>query len=647
MAAPPKDSADPYLYEARMKILGDVQAQNTKILDLIEQCHAKVALVEQTKQELHAQYNAIAPISRLPAEVLAAVFEICASIFKITPKSSTSEYVGTANPPRWLRILHVCREWRRVALSTPRLWTCIWPVHSDYIRFALAHSGRLPLDIPLWSLGSCKRVALHAVYPPILRELSRICIAHFGVNQTLCEFLSSLENSLDLEAPMLRELDITMRCFKAHIPVLSKLGMSQLAALTLREGSSTLLHTLIRPNLTILDVDFMPSAQPRALPDLLQGLPLLQRLVLKGLSSDALSLPDSPNSSRPPWHRQIDLPHLKHLRFEAKSPSLEAAQLLDCLTFPVDAAIRFCSDTTTSTDLFTEQYPHLLPLILSKIQVSDPLSPSTKFRPRAIAIRDFLDLELWSAPRPEGVDGHVVSPTVVVRRLELVIRTYTSSSLLMLFGLLDLTEVVALDFNHWERTNKHIWPRIFKKHAWPRLEKLQLPYDKAAMVLSTLATLHPLLTGNFLIPTLNTVELQDYASCDHPHVGLQSRCPTHLQILASLKARADGGQRLEHLVLSGVKPSASDADIAALRNVCGTLEIRYAEIHAARPVTDTDEDTDENDQEGDEDMDEHDQRGDEANDEHDQEGDGEGREYWDEGEPWDFIDTDTDEEEDE
>jgi hypothetical protein len=59
--------------------------------------------------------NALAPVSRLPPEVLTKTFSILSS-------STGDEEVGYM---AWLRVTHVCHNWRETALNSPHLWSHI------------------------------------------------------------------------------------------------------------------------------------------------------------------------------------------------------------------------------------------------------------------------------------------------------------------------------------------------------------------------------------------------------------------------------------------------------------------------------------------------------------------------------------------
>lgn len=76
------------------------------------------ALMERIRQ-LKSNRNMLSPAMLLPSEFLATVFQYCKPQDESTGISSF----------RWMRVTLVCRHWRRVALSSTKLWSevnAIW-----------------------------------------------------------------------------------------------------------------------------------------------------------------------------------------------------------------------------------------------------------------------------------------------------------------------------------------------------------------------------------------------------------------------------------------------------------------------------------------------------------------------------------------
>ncbi|KAG8717760.1 hypothetical protein FRC09_013698, partial [Ceratobasidium sp. 395] len=98
--------------------------------DRLVQIGERLASLSGTEQELAQSLSflkqtrniskTMIPINRLPAELLAPIFELV-----VSPK----DYTGAAEKDTQLNPLatipSVCHSWRQLALCTPRLWTCI------------------------------------------------------------------------------------------------------------------------------------------------------------------------------------------------------------------------------------------------------------------------------------------------------------------------------------------------------------------------------------------------------------------------------------------------------------------------------------------------------------------------------------------
>ncbi|KAF9223847.1 hypothetical protein BS17DRAFT_705029, partial [Gyrodon lividus] len=130
----------------------EVDALATKIASL------QARKQELTKEAFQVQYsiltlqsriaqitNETAPISRLPSDVLAIIFE--------ESRRLLHQWPGPRRPlPIEVQLSHVCARWRRVALSTPSLWTTIRvPIfHREIaVRTYFQRCNQCPLDIHL------------------------------------------------------------------------------------------------------------------------------------------------------------------------------------------------------------------------------------------------------------------------------------------------------------------------------------------------------------------------------------------------------------------------------------------------------------------------------------------------------------------
>jgi hypothetical protein len=75
----------------------------------------KISPLEESTRALKSSRNSLAPVSRLPPEILAVVFSFL-------PASAWDKKAG---PLAWMRIAHVCGRWREVVLNDPFFWSHI------------------------------------------------------------------------------------------------------------------------------------------------------------------------------------------------------------------------------------------------------------------------------------------------------------------------------------------------------------------------------------------------------------------------------------------------------------------------------------------------------------------------------------------
>ncbi|PBK66683.1 hypothetical protein ARMSODRAFT_1086516 [Armillaria solidipes] len=103
----------------------------------------------------------LAPIRRLPQEVLLAIFSLC-----------RESYLGedSLDPRKFPWFLgHVCHMWRDLVHSSPLLWSSValmtrYTSHSiDMIRYHLERSGNVLLDVFIDGAFRCRPLALKAV----------------------------------------------------------------------------------------------------------------------------------------------------------------------------------------------------------------------------------------------------------------------------------------------------------------------------------------------------------------------------------------------------------------------------------------------------------------------------------------------------
>ncbi|KAI0062000.1 hypothetical protein BV25DRAFT_1885800 [Artomyces pyxidatus] len=83
---------------------------------------AELAAMHRAFLSLRTKHNALAPISRLPVEIMTRIFSLVAC-------AERAGRLTAQHPPRkrpamlgWIKVTFVCRHWRNIALGSPSLW---------------------------------------------------------------------------------------------------------------------------------------------------------------------------------------------------------------------------------------------------------------------------------------------------------------------------------------------------------------------------------------------------------------------------------------------------------------------------------------------------------------------------------------------
>ncbi|KAI0794149.1 hypothetical protein C8Q74DRAFT_559995 [Fomes fomentarius] len=93
--------------------------------------------------DLKTRLNSLTPICRLPSELLALVF-----VTYVDDLHHTA-YSRARLMKTWITVTHVCRHWRAVALSTPRLWSYIYASNPSVCSELIVRSKSSPLFVDI------------------------------------------------------------------------------------------------------------------------------------------------------------------------------------------------------------------------------------------------------------------------------------------------------------------------------------------------------------------------------------------------------------------------------------------------------------------------------------------------------------------
>ncbi|KAG6860886.1 hypothetical protein C0995_006441 [Termitomyces sp. Mi166 len=291
--------------------------------------------LEDSIRALRSRRNMLAPISQLPPETLSKIFSCC-----------IADCAESINPLEWIRVTHVSRHWRAVALDCPNLW------------------GNLVFSRPRWSEEMLKRskmaslivkADLSCIVTPRIFEAVRLALLHaprihdlqLRAGSTTIKRLLTSEPSF--QAPMIRSLSLSVDgdtrfgadegftlpniVLAEEMPYLTRVELHRINI----DWDSQLLKGLT--HLTIHHV--AASARPTTdqLIDALERMPALEIFDIRG------ALPQPPGGSSS--DRIIDLPQLVLLSVSSTVP--ECANLVSRITIPTSACIHLsCSGTETT-----------------------------------------------------------------------------------------------------------------------------------------------------------------------------------------------------------------------------------------------------------------------------------------------------------
>jgi hypothetical protein len=97
------------------------------------------------------QRNTLAPIARLPVELLVVIFKLA---IKIVSEEDDNDHERQSPSLLSLTLSHVSHAWRNLALSCEQLWTNVDVRHRDLAVHCIARSGDQPLHVVLFSEGN-------------------------------------------------------------------------------------------------------------------------------------------------------------------------------------------------------------------------------------------------------------------------------------------------------------------------------------------------------------------------------------------------------------------------------------------------------------------------------------------------------------
>ena len=265
-----------------------------------------IGAVRQVLYSLLTRRNTLVPISNLPPEILARVFHLL--VLK-EPPFFVRRKLG------WIRVTHVCRHWRQVALDDSSLWAqIIWGSQTvtniKWISEMLARAKNAPLDIEFYNVLESSPEAILMILPHLshIRQFRLYVSTRFPCN------IDRVQKIYSCEAPVLKHFECNAfslirfpdiggnMLFKGRAPMLRTFSLSHVVIPWpfIPRGQLTQLKIACRTE------DFDSFENLNQLIDLLVNCPALEILALDScLPSQLTELSHG---------QTIHLPHLSRLR---------------------------------------------------------------------------------------------------------------------------------------------------------------------------------------------------------------------------------------------------------------------------------------------------------------------------------------------
>ena len=364
----------------------------------IEEIQSKVRTLEQ---ENGYAASLLAPIRRLPIEMLSEIFTVAIMVH------------GCSS----LRLIRVCRSWRWVLMTMPRIWSTIkvrtW-TRTDFIKFLLERTRRVTLDIEIdtesdsgfYIADPSRPYAALAMVAKTSTRWRNLTIHSFPREMDLMSS-EAIRSLLVFEGPMeaLESFRITGTC--ETNTVLTKL-------ITLARGiSGSQLKTL---ELSIFDA-LVPFATPPS-------------SLLRHLRSFKVEFADmkDPLDILPQFERLEDL-HAHRLRFPLYS---------DTTNFPLVHTLKRLFLKNTSVQWMqgrrfsklldcTIMWPHLPEALLTGVRVHLPVCAHLTYDDHILQPLTVFDLplldalvvrnEAWNRPRGSQQLGFIWGPIVPTEKI--------------------------------------------------------------------------------------------------------------------------------------------------------------------------------------------------------------------------------------
>jgi hypothetical protein len=414
--------------------------------------------LESSARALKSRHNQLVPISRLPCEVLSAIFSLL-SVFAWNDGSGLSA---------WIYVAHVCRRWRETALNYPRFWshinlTKLTPVGMAEI---LSRTKMAPLHL---KADYTKRDWAH------FKVLKRQIGAHASHTRHLNfsgYYLSNVVEQLVPLAPTLESLSLSYnpRQNRSSYTIIPD-NFSNCTSLTSLDLESCDIgwKSPFLKGLRILEISNISEEATPNLDDWLDALnelPQLEELSLRYATPFA-------RFAKLVVSRTVTLPSVTY--FHINSPAKDCALALAHLLLPALTCLHVDVD---SDDEDGEDVRQVIPYVARNVYVLQDIKPIRS----VLLAGERMHIEILTSTTP-GADVKVCGPGCLSSRSPSVCLMFTADAhewddgvditiFDALLTLLPMNSVSTLTAHNRTRLNKEFW----LKHSsrMPLLEQARL-----------------------------------------------------------------------------------------------------------------------------------------------------------------------------
>ncbi|KAF8262412.1 hypothetical protein EI94DRAFT_1743694 [Lactarius quietus] len=438
----------------------------------LQAINAEVKSLEESLRALKLRRNALLPVSSLPPEVIATIF----SFLRLRVTSTAHVLREKTEPLEWLRVAHVCHQWREVALDHPLFWN-----HVDFTTVTSASAAEI--------LARAKKAPLHLVakvpkghwdddrFNAFEEELqNRVShISHLNISAGTID-LRSISEVLTSPAPILEYLSLSNEEYehkflpsRVFIPNNIFGGSTpRLSCLELHSCNISWKSPLLKglKSLEILSLSAKMRPSLAIWLNALDNMPQLERLILHSATPIAPTLPYDVD-------RTVTLPVLTHL--DISGSAINCALALAHLNLPAVIWLYIAAKSHRQNGSDVQE---ILPHLARHAHTPEDTQPLQSMLVRGDCTR--ADIFAWIVP---DIDGEVRDPITLLAAMFFarIALSVTSEDWFLEThtGILDaamtalpLDSLVTLSAQNLTRLDELVW----RRHAprWPLLQRVRL-----------------------------------------------------------------------------------------------------------------------------------------------------------------------------